>query len=159
MVYLKEDLKELVKVVVFQTNQFSRFYLDHVDDSIWSVLRINPEPTLHPSGATITSTTNPEDSVWRQDLSYIKSSFSAKRLSLEQWEEGSDNIFEAGNSTILNSFKDYAYLNYTDYRSTGYNAPGPEIEVRPELVNKFLGGTYLKYPNPIQNITDTIELA
>ena len=53
----EEDLKELVKVVVFQTNQFSRFYLDHVDDSIWSVLRINPEPTLHPSGATITSTT------------------------------------------------------------------------------------------------------
>ena len=154
----EEDLKELVKVAVFQTNQFSRFYLDHVDDSIWSVLRINPEPTLHPSGAVITSLSSPEDSLWRNDLSYIKSSFSAKRLSLEQWEEGSDNIFEAGNSTILNSFKDYAYLNYVDYRSSNYVVPGPEIEIRPDISNSFVGITYLKYPTPVALVTDSIEL-
>lgn len=153
----EEDLKELVKVVIFQTSQFSRIYLDQIDDSIWSILRINPEPTVYPSDATITAQNDPFASLFREDLTYIKSKYAAKRLSLEQWEENVDNIFEAGNETLLNDFKSYAYLNYADYSSTAGNAGGPEIEIRPELSNKFVGVAYLKYPTPITDENDSIE--
>ncbi len=153
----EEDLKELVKVVVFQTNQFSRINLDQINDSIWSLMRVNPEPTLYPAEPAITASTNPEDSLWRQDLSYIKSKYSCKLLSLEQWEENVDNIFEAGNERLLNSFKSYAYLNFASYASSAYDVPNPEIEIRPEIINGFVGVTYLKYPTLITADTDNIE--
>ena len=49
----EEDLKELIKVVVFQTSQFSRINLDQINDSIWSLMRINPEPVLKPENPSI----------------------------------------------------------------------------------------------------------
>jgi hypothetical protein len=154
----EEDLKELIKVTVFQTSQYSRINLDLITDSIWSLLRINPEPVLHPAGATITTTANPEQSLWRSDLSYIKGKFATKLLSLEQWEESVDNVFAAGNERLLNSFKSYAYLNFAGYGSSSYDAGGPEIEIRPEIPNEFVGVTYLKYPTPVAVIGDEIEL-
>jgi hypothetical protein len=154
----EEDLKELVKVVVFQTNQFSRINLDQMNDSIWSLLRVNPEPVLTPLNPTITPSSSPADSLWRQDLSYVKSKYSCKLLSLEQWEENVDNIFEAGNERLLNSFKSYAYLNFASYASSAYNVPNPEIEIRPEVINGFVSVTYLKYPTLVTAETDLIEL-
>jgi len=154
----EEDLKELVKVAVFQTNQFSRIDLDQINDSIWSVMRVNPEPVLYPLNPSITIQTNPFDSLWREDLAYVKSKYSCKLLSLEQWEENVENIFVAGNERLLNSFKSYAYLNFTGYASSAYNVPNPEIEIRPEVVSGFVGVTYLKYPTLITAETDNIEL-
>lgn len=153
----EEDLKELIKVVVFQTSQFSRINLDQINDSIWSLMRINPEPVLKPENPSITVQANPEYSLWREDLSYIRSKYSCKLLSLEQWEENVDNIFEAGNERLLNSFKSYAYLNFASYASTAYDVPNPEIEIRPQVINDFVGVTYLKYPTLIVNDTDNIE--
>ena len=153
----EEDLKELIKVTVFQTSQYSRINLDLIDDSIWSVLRINPEPIVHPSGSTITPTDNPYDSLWRKDLSFIKSKHSAKLLTLEEWDENSDNVFKAGNSRLLNSFKKYGYLNFANYSGDNYDVLGPEIEIRPEIPNEFVGVTYLKYPTPVATENDFIE--
>lgn len=153
----EEDLKELIKVSVFQTSQFSRINLDQIDDSIWSLMRINPEPTLHPLNPALTVQLNPESSLWRQDLSYIKSKYACKLLSLEQWEENVDNIFEAGNARLLNSFKSYGYLNFASYASSAYEVPNPEIEIRPEVINGFVGVTYLKYPTLITDVSDNIE--
>jgi len=153
----EEDLKELIKVVVFQTSQFSRINLDQIDDSIWSLMRINPEPVLYPANPTITTSSSPETSLWRPDLSYVKSKYSCKLLSLEQWEDNVDNIFEAGNERLLNSFKSYAYLNFASYASSAYNVPNPEIEIRPEVINEFVAVTYLKYPTLITSETDNIE--
>ncbi len=154
----EEDLKELIKVTVFQTSQYSRINLDLITDSIWSVMRISPEPVVHPSGSVITVTPTPEQSLWRDDLSYIKGKFATKLLSLEQWEENVDNIFEAGNERMTNSFKSYAYLNFANYGSSSYDAGGSEIEIRPEIPNQFVGVTYMKYPTPINLIGDSIEL-
>lgn len=149
----EEDLKELIKVTIFQTNQYSRIYVDQITDSVWSLLRINPEAVTVPAEPALTPQVNPYDSFQRADLTYIKSDKSAKLLSLEQWEENVDNIFTAGNDRMLGSFKSYAYLNYADY---GYGV-GPEIELRPEIPLQFVGVTYLKYPTPVAAITDNIE--
>jgi len=153
----EENLKELIRVKVFQTNQFSRINISQLPDSVWSLMRINPEPELYPSNPAIQTPTNVAQSILRNDLTYIRSKYSAKRLSLEQWEENYDNIFEAGNISLGDTFKSYAYLNFADYGSTSYNANGPEIEIRPYVVVGFIGVTYLKYPTPIQNDTDNIE--
>lgn len=153
----EEDLRELIKVTVFQTSQFSRINLNQTTDSIWSILRVNPEPVLYPENATITATDNPFESLWRNDLTYIESNHSANLLTLEQWEDNVDNVFEAGNKKLLNDFKRYAYLNAANYGSQNYNAGGPEIEIRPRIPNQFVGITYLKYPTPVDDINDQIE--
>lgn len=153
----EEDLRELIKVVVFQTSQFSRINLSLLPNSVWSVMRINPEPTVFPTTATITAQALPETSVFRDDVTYVRSRYSAKKLSLEKWEENVDNIFEAGNEIMTNTFKSYAYLNFANYGSTEYNVTTPEIEIRPYIPESFVGVTYLKYPTPITNQNDSIE--
>lgn len=154
----EEDLSELIRTVVFQTNQFSRINIDlsPLGHSLWSLMRINPEAVVYPE-STPTVSVNPAQSVLRTDLSYVKSIYSAKRSTLEKWEENVNNIFEAGNERILNSFKNYAYLNDVNYSSSGYIPGGSEIEIRPEIKNTFVGVTYLKYPTPIQLESDSIE--
>ena len=57
----EENLRDLVKGVVFQTNQYSRVNMNLVGDDIWSIMRVNPEPSVNDTSAVITPTTNPED--------------------------------------------------------------------------------------------------
>jgi hypothetical protein len=155
----EENLQDLIRTVVYQTSLFSRVKLDSqsMNASVWSLLKVNPEPTVYPTNASINVLPNVFDSQFRGDVSYIKSRYSAKRLTTEQWEDMHQNIFEAGNDTLLNDFKQYAYLNYSNYSSTAYTVDAPEIEVSPEIPNQFVGLTFLKYPTPISLITDDIE--
>lgn len=155
----EENLKELIRVVVYQTNAYSRVVLDdpNLGMSIWSILKVNPKPVLYPSNSVVQVLAQPYLSKYRSDVSFIKSDFSAKRLSTEQWEQSKENIFEAGNEFFSNQFKKYAYLNPQNYTSSTYLPGGPEIEIRPEIPNEFIGVTILKYPTPVQNISDSIE--
>jgi len=154
----EENLRDLVKVAVFQASEYSRVNTDLLTDSIWTILRVNAEPVLNIDNPTLIPTTSPEQSFYRDDLSYISSDKKKKKkLTLEQWENNVKNIFEAGNTTLLNDFKQYAYLNFADYQSNSYNAGGPELEIRPSIAKSFVGITYLKYPTPIQASTDDIE--
>lgn len=154
----EENLRDLIRTVVYQTSSFSRVKLDSVsmNASVWSILKVNPEPTVYPSTATINTLPNAYDSQFRSDVTYVRSSYSAKRLSTEQWEENRGNIFEAGNNILLNDFKKYAYLGDANYSSSGYGS-FPEIEISPEIPNQFVGITFLKYPTPINLSTDSIE--
>ena len=155
----EENLQDLIRTVVYQSNSFSRIRLDAqlMNASVWSILKVNPEPTVYPVNAAINVLPNDYDSQFRSDVSYIKSIYSAKRMTTEQWEDIGKNIFQAGNSTLLNDFKQYAYLNYSNYDSSTYLVGGPEIEISPDSSNKFVGITFLKYPTQINLITDTIE--
>jgi len=155
----EENLRDLIIKVVYQTNSFSRVNFNEQDlgFKVWSLLSINPEPVVYPSSATITPVSSPEISLYRSDLSYVKGRYSAKRLTLEEWEENVDNIFEAGNDRLLNSFKIYAFLGWVSYGSTSYRAGGPETEIRPDIPNQFVGITFLKYPTPVSSITDSVE--
>lgn len=155
----EESLRDLVKSCVYQTNAYSRVRLESSDlgFSIWSILKVNPKPIVYPSDSTVNDLSEDYLSVYRNDVSYIKSQYSAKRLTTEQWEEATTNIFEAGNTTFLNKFQKFAYLNPQDYSSSSYQPGGSEIEIRPEVPKEFIGVTLLKYPTPISSITDNIE--
>jgi hypothetical protein len=149
----EESLQDLVRTVVYQTSSISRVYIDQsvLGFDVWSVLKINPEPFIFPEGAVVTPTA-PLDSLYREDLIFLKSDYSAKRLTTEQWEGSKKNIFELGNNSMIGSFKTYSYLPYSDYQGGK-----PELEISPSIPNQFVGIQLLKYPTPISLETDNVE--
>ncbi len=154
----EENLKELIKNSIWQANGFSRIYFDEValGHKIWTILNISPEPSVFPVTVPPALVDNSK-SVYRGDLTLTSSDHSAKRLTLEQWNENRKNIFTAGNETLSNDFKTYAYLNHQDYRSTGYLAGGSEVEVRPSISSQFVSLSYLKVPDEVTVIGDSVE--
>jgi hypothetical protein len=155
----EENMRDLIKVSVFQASSYSRVNTGLMPDDVWSLLRVNVKPRLNIDNPSLTPTNNLSESFFRNDLSYISSDFDgAKKLTLEQWEENAKNIFEAGNTSIQNDFKQYAYLSYANYQSESYDSKGTEIEIRPSVASEFVAVTYLKYPTPVTNESDSVEL-
>ena len=152
----EENLKELVKTKVWTTSTFSRINIDPSVINVWSILGIIPKPTVYPAASIPTVGVNPDTSTLETGVSYISSEFSARRLTIEEWNENKNNVFEAGNNILTTSFTEYAYLNQGDYSSTNYTTAG-EIEVRPSVPTEFVAITYLRYPLDINVIGDSIE--
>jgi len=154
----EEDLRELVKTTIWQANSFSRIHFNTtaLGYDIWTILGIFPKPTVTPT--TIPpALPSPETSVFRGDLSYVDSYYSAKRLTIEEWNENRKNVFAAGNEILSNQLESYAYLGHGNYGSSNYNAGGEEIQIRPNVPGEFVAVTLLKNPNKIVNISDNIE--
>jgi hypothetical protein len=155
-----ESLRDLVKVKIWQTNKYSRVSYNSQDTGhpFWTILAVYPKPKVN-KGVAASPVTDPSESKFRGDLSFIESEFSAKRLTLEQWNENKKNVFFAGNETLKGALEDYAYLDFADYSSTSYTGnPGQtEIQIRPNIPNELVAISYLKYPNQVLTINDTIE--
>ena len=156
----EENLGELTKVSVFQTNLFSRFKMDsaQMGHFVWTILSVMPEIEFTPTNAVPTIFADNSVSIYRADVSYVKGQFSAKRLTSEEWEENERNPFAAGNTIFTNSLKKYAYLNMTDYSGTNYTENQPQIEIRPTVLRKFIAVRYLMYPTLVVGQNDQIEL-
>ena len=153
----EENLRDLIFTKVFLASGFSRVDLDKssIIDSIWSILRVVPNPEVSPAYVPSTEGCDKKSKLM-SDLMYLRGENSAKRLTLEEWEENRNNIFEAGNNIITDpSLLTYAYLNIGDYSSTKFNN-GKEIEIRPDVSDKLVGITYLKYPGQISSETDQL---
>lgn len=155
-----EALRELVKVKVWNTNAYSRFSYSDTDTGhpLWSILAIYPKPETAPPASGI-KITNKSESKFRPNLSFVRSKYSAKRLTLEEWNINEENIFSPGNITLAGGLLEYAYLDPADYTSTTYQGnPGQiEITIRPEINNELVAMAYLKYPNNVTVIGDSIE--
>ncbi len=152
----EENLKELIQTKIWTTSTFSRVRIDPSVVNVWTILGIKPKPTVHPLLSIPTAGVNPDTSTLETGVSYISSDFSARRLTIEEWNENKNNIFEAGNNIVTTSFTEYAYLNYGDYSSSTYTTSG-EIEIRPNIPTEFVGITYLRYPADVSSIGDNIE--
>ena len=155
-----EYLVDLLKVRVFQTSDFSRLQFDPAQmggDVVWSVLAIHPEAKCYPTNSIIT--TLPHESIVRNDIVFLSSDYSAKRLTFEQWQQNKQNVFLAGNETLKVSFKEYAYLDYAKYETTSQQYPVniPEIEIRPSAKKQLVGVRYLKKPDLPTSISDSVE--
>lgn len=155
-----EALKELVKVRIWQTSDYSRFAYNSSDlsgERLWTILSIHPEATtIQP--ATIDPSVTGANSKVRLDLSFKSSLYSAGRQTFEQWNINQKNIFMPGNVTLTNGFKEYAYLDFANYSSTGYAPAGSfEVEIRPSVPRSLIGVRYLKYPDMPTSINDSIE--
>jgi len=153
----EENLRDLIRTTIWQANSYSRIQLDNssLNYDIWSILGVFPEPVIVP--ATIPPVLpTPETSVFRGDLSYIESDWSASRATIEEWNDNKKNIFTSGNNVLLNGFKTYSYLGHGNYQSSSYIS-GEEIEIRPSVANSFVAITVLKVPSKINLITEQIE--
>lgn len=152
----EENLKELIQTKVWTTSTFSRVRIDPTVVNVWSILGIKPKPVVYPVASIPTVGANPDTSTLETGVSYISSDFSARRLTIEEWNENKNNIFEAGNNISTVSFTEYAYLNQGDYSSSSYASVG-ELEIRPNIPTEFVGITYLRYPADITVIGDDVE--
>ena len=153
-----ENLRDLIKTRIWVANSFSRVQFDEtaVGDELWSYLGVHPEPTVYPNDVAPPQP-NAYTSTFIPSLSYISSDYSAKKLSVEKWNENKKNVFEAGNTIITTGdFKSYAYLTDVNYSSSNY-LQDKEIEIRPSVGGQFVGITYLKVPTAIALITENID--
>lgn len=155
-----ECLREITKVGVWQTNKFSRvaFIESDLGFSVWTIVGVYPKIKTN-IGATSSNSINPSESKFRDNLSFIKSSFSAKRLTLEEWNENVSNAFMPGNTLLHDSLTEYAYLDFADYTSASYdgNKMTPEITIRPDVPNELVGIAYIKTPDKISNAFQNVE--
>ena len=155
-----ECLRELTFVKIWQTNSYSRFSYNKSDTghALWTVVGIYPKPIVN-KGVSSSPTGDKSKSKYRSDLSFISSNKSCKRLSLEEWNTNSQNVFMPGNTILKGELTEYSYLDFADYTSASYvgNTDKYEIQIRPDVSNELIALAYLKYPNPITALTDIVE--
>ena len=156
-----ENLRELIKVKVWQANSYSRvsFNEAQVGHSMWTLLAIYPKPVVNKMSAMTTGNKTNSVSKFCPDVTFIKSIESAKRLTFEEWNENEDNAFMPGNNVLTGGKIEYGYLDAADYSSTTYtgNSDKSEWSIRPDVSNQYVALAYLKYPTPVASISDSIE--
>lgn len=156
-----EQLRELVKVGIWQSNNYSRiaYKESEVGFPFWTIVAVYPKPITN-NLASATVITDKSVSVFKKDISYIKSDYVAKRLTLEEWNDNKDNAFMPGNTLIQEStLSEFAYCDFADYGSASYTGNGdqPEITIRPDVSNELIAISFLKTPTKISLITDSLE--
>lgn len=156
-----ENLKDLTKVKIWKLNSYSRFSFDEaaVGHPIWTTFAIYPRPIVNKSSTPISADKTNSESQFMPKLSFIKSMQSAKRLTFEEWNENQNNAFMPGNSVLKGDLTEFAYLDAADFSSTTYtgNSDKAEWTLRPDIPNELVAMAYLKYPTPVQQITDSLE--
>lgn len=159
----EESLRELRVAVVFQTSENSRI---NIDETFWTIEAVYPLPLTSPNNPPVISPNpHPEESLVRDDLLHIRSSYSAKRMTLEEWAENEKNPFAAGNTVkdccVLTHGSDcnikFGYLNPLEYRATTNFATTRDLEVRPYIPNKLCTLFYVENPDKIEETTDEIR--
>lgn len=154
-----ESLRELVKIGVWQANNFSRIAFDSgvMGHKLWTILAVYPEivtqPFFNPS-----PNPNPALSSFMPGLSYVSGKACTNRMNFEEWNDNQENVFMPGNNILTGALVDYAYLDFADYSSSGYTNPGgQEITIRPTVANKLIALGYLKRPTSVALISDSIQ--
>lgn len=154
-----ENLRELVKISIWQANQFNRISYNPADTGspLWTILSVHPEVKVYPE-KVIVPLIDPTKSIFRGDLAFLSSEKYASRSTLEEWSIYDKNIFVSGNSIMQGALKTYAYLDFADYSAASYsNSVNAEIEISPSVAQKLVGIGYLKYPTQINLITDIVQ--
>lgn len=156
-----EQLREIMKVRVWQASGYSRIAYNEADtgEPLWTLVAVYPNITVNRSAISGSTGTDKSTSKFRPDVSFVNSLQSAKRLSLESWNENQDNAFMPGNTIITGGLQEYAYLDFANYSSTSYTGNNglPEITIRPDVSGKLVALAYLKTPNKINVIGDSVE--
>lgn len=159
----EELFRDLTKSRVFRTNKDSRLSMDAFPDEVWSILSVYPKPTTGQRSPTSPPPSGTElASFERVDLYHISSDFSAKRLTVEEWAFNKSNPFEAGYDgvALCDDIKEYAYIDPIDYNWNNDETAGgliKEIEIRPALDKKLVSVIYVKKPDDINVIGDSVE--
>lgn len=155
----EEVLTENTRVRIWQASLYSRVAFDAtiVGENYWTILGVFPKIVSIPTSPILAAAA--DESVYRSDISFRSSSKSAKRITIEQWNERGRNMFMPGSGLITyDELVDYAYLNFADYTG-GYSLVNSnfEIEISPAIPGELVAIAYLKLPDAPVNIVDDLE--
>lgn len=159
----EEAFRDITRTVIYQTNAAGGIVLDGLPDTVWTVLALYAEPTTIQPAPTIIVLPD-DESRYRGDLSFKKSSKKVKRITLEELAETELNMSMSGNERLASNagLRTYAYY-WTGDRNTS-SGGNPWSEVGAELVviplsqtsKSLVGVTYLKSVPPITAIGDIL---
>ena len=101
------------------------------------------------------------ESIFRPEMAYVRSDFDCKRLTHEEYVRNRKNPFKPGNILKSEDCDDirYAYLDPTNYNTPagGYNTTEAyEFEVRPDLKHSLICMVYLKAPDEVTTVNDSV---
>lgn len=156
----EEFFRELTVSGVFLTNDSSRVSLNVFPSEVWSITAIYVNPVTEPiSGIPAPLTPDVKQSYYLSNLLHKSSDLDCKRLSIEEWARNKKNPFEHGydGNQICDDLKLYAYLNPITYNPSGAVQFKDEVEVRPSVVNNPITIFWVKRPDQVTAITDTIN--
>jgi hypothetical protein len=151
-------LMELVKTRVVQTDAYSRFTLNltALNEEYWMLITVHPKAVCKPQGPI--NVVADDVSLVRTDLLYLRSDYSASRLSLEQTALNRDSPYTPGNPWVSNKLITYGVADASSYTSANYNPPGTyAFEIMPGVPKELVGVRYLKRPVLPTSIHDSIE--
>lgn len=155
----EEFFRDLSFAKVFQTNAYSRWVMDenNLGHKVWTIFAVHPNPGVVGNNTSILPLADAE-SRYRSDLSPTKMFNFATRLNAEEWAGGAYNPFIDGHVVGDNEpALSWAYINWSNYGG-GYTNPegGEELEVRPNMNNKFVAVRYARTHPDITVIGDNI---
>lgn len=156
-----ENLRDLKRTSVWVSSGMSRVAMNASDigHAVWTVIDVIPEPEVFPS-VSVGAINNKAQSKFLDKVTFLRSDYSAARLTEGQWNNTSKNEFVPGNSVLSGNvgLKSYAYLDFNKYPSGRYTLPEDrEIEIRPTYANKLVAIRYLKVPSEVSDESDNIE--
>ena len=154
----EEFFRDIAFSGIFQTNNYSRISLTTFPTEPWTILAIFPLPTTGDTGFPAPTISDTE-SGYRPDKIYINSVQDCKRLTIEEWSRNKDNPFEAGyqGNAIADTLIRYCYLSPYNHTNSNVGLASQQIEIRPAIPNKFAAIFWVKKPQLISTINDTIE--
>lgn len=155
----EEVLVDLSTVDVFYTSKNSRVSLNVFPSEVWTIIGVYPKPVVDDTGNAYTPPVSNINSAHRTDKYFIESEYSCKRLNAEEWNENSDNPFEAGyKKADLNcpDVLDFAYVGPKNYGSNGSGLTR-EIEIRPYIPEENVAVEYIRKHDKITLVTDDVE--
>ncbi len=175
----EEVLRELIITRIYVCNKFSRLSLfdtailkaiKYDTNYIWSILGVFPKCKVVDVSGNVQGDpaveTDPFKS-FRTEFVMVPDSGNkaTERLTIEEWEDVENNIFARGNPNVTNGYASFSYKNWNTNKpidstlnlKTQSLSSGPEIEIKPQLSNKFIGIEYLQFPTNITLITDELE--
>ncbi len=148
----EEVLKELTYVKIWRPSIYNRIAFDPtiVGMNLWTIIAVYPKCTAKYIVLPVSTT----ESVYISDASYISSDYTAKRLTLEEWNERKRNVFVAGSDyQTCPDLIQYAWVNFANYTGGYILANNPfEIEISPSVVNELVAIAFLKKPPVITTI-------
>lgn len=156
----EEALRDLTLMRIFQASNFSRVAFDftQMGHYLWTVLAVHPNPVLIPSNYVIPAVT--DESTLLSDASFRSATYSAKRITAEEWAMKERNPFIAGSPLMTCAgLMDYAYINFTNYVG-GYTLTrsATEIEIAPAIPGQAVAVRYAKMPTLPATAASDIEL-
>ena len=146
--FAPENLRELVRVEVVPVTGSGNVKKANITDAglnVWTIWGVEPSPLY----ADSTTTEEP-------DIEYETSNKFADRLTLEQWNDSSEDPFSSGSlQSMPTTFKRAAYMGPGRY----FGSADSYILIRPSSVftNDFVGIWYLTNPTNITSNASHIE--